>query len=918
MAKKVLSIALALLMIVNVFAVAVSATEWTTEKAVISLSSDNAKPQSGDTVTVTVSIENNYNVHALQLMLAYDKNYYDVVGTSADEVFTNLLVSDGAKFTGVVQSLLGSDAQNAMYGGLYSEAQKAQYGLLRVGYTWLASATASQSGSVATPVFSTKTNLVSFKLKVKDTAAKDEFGVVMVDPTFVVATGTDVPSFDTRCATYVGKGAATISASATSGKLYGLPIDVTNAKLEACKHTSLTKTDAKEATHKATGNIAYWTCDDCGSIFSDAEAKTEITLQDTVVSTKPHDSKDDISWTSNADNHSKICSCGEELEKAAHTFVWVTDTDSTCDSTGIQHEECSVCGYKRNEGTTLEKKSHNITHINAKAVSCTEDGCIEHYYCDGCKKYYSDAAGTIEIDKSSVVIASQGHQTTKTDAKDADCVNAGNIAYWTCGECNKIFSDEACTTAIELKDTVIAATGHDKGKWSEKTPATMDEPGLKELKCTKCGHVLDTEVIPALGEDPANYDELNALVAQAEALDRDAYTEDSIAAVDAVIAKIDYTLKLSQQATIDGWADELEAALAALAYDVSGAEASVTTVLNKKSVVKDDIVTVSIKLTTNYPVPVLQLPVIYDKTEFELVDFTSGKSYLTFNSDSSFAKGRYDFNGSAGLDKGFKYTSNSEKWNTADAKAQYGYAWITATFNSATNSDTGSEKLAIPNDEVFVTFRLKALKAVDDTTGSVFISPDWTKTSSVKNGQFVIGFSAKEVNTNPLTYVTTGMTYKLETIAEEGYTVSGKVTSYATNSATSATELTKIELIAGGETKYSTSVAGTGAVAYSLEGVADGTYTVKVSKANHATREYTLTVSGSAVTEDLKIHLLGDIDGNGRITTTDYVKVLSHAKGTAALEDYALKCADIDGNGRITTTDYVKVLSHAKAVSLMW
>lgn len=916
MAKKVLSIALALLMIVNVFAVAVSATEWTTEKAVISLSSDNAKPQSGDVVTVTVSIENNYNVHALQLMLAYDKNYYDVVGTSADEVFTNLLVSDGAKFTGVVQSLLGTDAQNAMYGGLYSETQKAQYGLLRVGYTWLASATASQSGSVATPVFSTKTNLVSFKLKVKDTA-EGEFGVVMVDPTFVVATGTDVPSFDTRCATYVGKGAATISASATSGKLYGLPIDVTNAKLEACKHTSLTKTDAKDATHKVEGNIAYWTCSDCGSIFSDAAAKTEIELKDTVVATKPHDNKDDISWTYDADNHTKVCSCGEELEKGAHNFEWVTDTDSTCDSTGIQHEECQTCGYKRNEGTTLAKKSHNITHVDAKAATCTEDGCIEHYYCDGCKKYYSDAEGANEIAADTVVIAALGHDKQKTDAKAADCENAGNIAYWTCGTCKKVFSDEACTTEITLAETVIAAEGHDKGEWSTKTPATMEEAGLKELKCTKCGHVLDTEVIPALGEDPADYEALNALVAEANKLDRTAYTAESLAAVDAVLNEIEYNLKLSQQSRVDGWATSLKAALDALAFGVTGAKASVTTVLNKKTVAVGDIVTVSIRLTTNYPVPVVQLPVIYDKTQFELVDFTSGKSYLTFNADSSFAKGRYEFNGNAGLDTGFKYTSNPDKWNTEAAKAQYGYAWITASFNNSVNSQN-SNALAVPNDEVFVTFKLKALKAVDDATGSVFVSPDWTKTSSVKKGQFAIGFSSTDVNTNPLTYVTTGMTYELKTIAEVGYTVSGKVTSYATNSATSATELTTIELIADNETKYSTTVAGTGAVDYSLEGVADGTYTVKVSKANHATREYTLTVSGGAVTQDLKIHLIGDIDGNGRITATDYVKILSHAKGTASLEDYALKCADIDGNGRITTTDYVKVLSHAKAVSLMW
>lgn len=913
MAKKVLSIALALLMIVNVFAVAVSATQWTTENAVITLKTDNAKPQPGDEVTVTVALQNNYNVHGLQIMLAYDKDYYEVVGTTTEEVFTNLLVSDGSKFTGVAQALLGEEEQDAMYAGLYSAEQKAQYGLIRIGYVWLASLGSAQ-GNTATPVFENATDLASFKLKVKDTASADGKGVIMVDPIFVVETGVDVPAFDTRSATYVGKGAATISASATSGKLYGLPINVDGAKFAGCTHASVEAVAAKEATHTEDGNIAYWYCADCETYFSDEALSAEIALADTVVEASGHGDLTDVEWSSDADNHWKVCSCGAELEKATHEFEWVVDEDSTCDTEGVQHEECTTCGAKKNEGTAVDKKQHNIQYIAAKDATCTDAGNIEHYFCDGCNKYYVDSEGETEISEEDIMIDALGHDTTKTDAKAPTCTDEGNIDYWYCEVCDTYFSDEAYENEIKLEDTVIDAEGHDEGAWVVTKEATLEEAGLKELKCTKCGFVLDSEVIPSLGEDPANYDELKALVEQAEALDRDAYEAEGIEAIDAILAEIDYSLKITQQDKVDAWADELEAALAALKYDVSGAEATVTTVLSKKTVATDDIITVTVKLTTNYPVTNIQLPVIYDKTKFSLVDFTSGSSYLTFE-DSSFTAGSYEFAGNAGLETGFKYTANEEKWNTEEAKAQYDYAWITATFNSKVNSS--NQNLAIPNDETFVTFQLKALADVEDATQSVFISPDWAKTADVKKGQLVIGFSATEVNNNPLSWVTSGMTYNLETIAVEGVNFTGTVESDPSNAANTEEELTTIELISDGEVKYSTTVAGTGVQGYSISGVEAGTYTVKISKADHATLEFEETIEGD-LELTLKIHLLGDIDGNGKLTIADYSKVLKHVNKTALLEGYEVVCADADANGKVTISDYSKILKHVNKTNLMW
>ena len=57
----------------------------------------------------------------------------------------------------------------------------------------------------------------------------------------------------------------------------------------ACTHENLTKTDAVDPTCTEDGNIDCWTCDDCGKMFSDAAAETEIQSGEEVVNATGHD-----------------------------------------------------------------------------------------------------------------------------------------------------------------------------------------------------------------------------------------------------------------------------------------------------------------------------------------------------------------------------------------------------------------------------------------------------------------------------------------------------------------------------------------------------------------------------------------------------------------------------------------------------
>ena len=150
--------------------------------------------------------------------------------------------------------------------------------------------------------------------------------------------------------------------------------------------------------------------------------------------------------------------------------------------------------------------------------------------------------------------------------------------------------------------------------------------------------------------------------------------------------------------------------------------------------------------------------------------------------------------------------------------------------------------------------------------------------------------------------------------ASTGVTVSGTATRFG-----SQTDDMTIQLIKSGESEaaYEAVIQGNTA-SYSIEGVSPGTYTMKVMKQNHVTREYTVTVSTENVTQDVKIHLKGDINGDGRVNTSDVGKANSHAKGTSTLTGYDFACADVNGDGKVNTSDVGKINSHAKGTNKLW
>jgi hypothetical protein len=56
--------------------------------------------------------------------------------------------------------------------------------------------------------------------------------------------------------------------------------------------------------------------------------------------------------------HWHECECGAKSDMTAHTFTWIIDKEATPTTTGLKHEECTECGYKRAAVTTYYEEQN--------------------------------------------------------------------------------------------------------------------------------------------------------------------------------------------------------------------------------------------------------------------------------------------------------------------------------------------------------------------------------------------------------------------------------------------------------------------------------------------------------------------------------------------------------------------------------
>ena len=174
---------------------------------------------------------------------------------------------------------------------------------------------------------------------------------------------------------------------------------------------NLTAVPKKDSTCTVKGNIDYWYCKGCDKYFSDAEAKTDITKEQT------------------------------ELPLAQHKTQLQNQKDATCAQEGYTGDlVCTECKTVVEEGKTIAKLPHSTQLVGKKDATCTEEGYTGDLVCTECKTVVEEGK----------VIEKLPHNTQLVGKKDATCTQEGYTGDLVCTECD---------TVVEMGKT-IPAKGH--------------------------------------------------------------------------------------------------------------------------------------------------------------------------------------------------------------------------------------------------------------------------------------------------------------------------------------------------------------------------------------------------------------------------------------------------------------------------
>ena len=107
----------------------------------------------------------------------------------------------------------------------------------------------------------------------------------------------------------------------------------------------------------------------------------------------------------------KLQTCSHKNTDGSDALGEVMETvEPTCTEPGYTTHKCSLCNSIVKVYKDDVLKPHTLTHHELKAATCTEAGNIEYWQCSVCNKLFSDEATTKEItDAASLVIPAKGH-----------------------------------------------------------------------------------------------------------------------------------------------------------------------------------------------------------------------------------------------------------------------------------------------------------------------------------------------------------------------------------------------------------------------------------------------------------------------------------------------------------------------------
>lgn len=179
-----------------------------------------------------------------------------------------------------------------------------------------------------------------------------------------------------------------------------------------------------------------------------------------------------------------------DLEDA---HIWETDysvdKEATCTSAGQKSIHCEACNSSK-DGTKVEIPTleHDILKVDAKESTCEECGNVVYYTCNRCNKLFSDTEGITEITKEYITTKPIGHTLIKIESVSPTCTTVGYGEYYKCANCDKLFSDVEGQNEISVL-VEIPIINHTFGEWNTIISPTCTESGEKQHICYVCNYI---------------------------------------------------------------------------------------------------------------------------------------------------------------------------------------------------------------------------------------------------------------------------------------------------------------------------------------------------------------------------------------------------------------------------------------------
>ena len=273
--------------------------------------------------------------------------------------------------------------------------------------------------------------------------------------------------------------------------------DEADVILPALGHT-MAETEAKAATCTQDGNNRYFTCSTCGKVFKDEQGTQETTAQAEILPALGHTTKlvDTVAPTCTQPGNKAyyVCeTCGrafkdkqgtqattvraEAVPALGHTEVTDQRVEPTCTKTGLtEGTHCSVCDEVLTAQKEIPAKGHSEVIDEGTEPTCTKPGLTEGKHCSVCN----------EVLTAQEEIPAKGHDVEKVEAKEATCTEDGNNDYYVCRVCGGVFKDEKCEQATTVEAETLSALGHEITKVEAAEPTWEAAGNIEYYICSRC------------------------------------------------------------------------------------------------------------------------------------------------------------------------------------------------------------------------------------------------------------------------------------------------------------------------------------------------------------------------------------------------------------------------------------------------